>query len=255
MNFFSLLKTELLKIRRTHIFWLMLVPCFLLWLPAVLNVDQNFQNASGLSPENNFFIQGFMGFAWILFPALLVVFTVMLNQLERTNRGLQKMLSLPVNPGLLCLAKFLILLLLAAVLLLLMLGFYYPAAALAGQRADADLLLAGDLVLKEALLIYLCSVPMAAFYWLIAVCVRVPVFSMGIGLASVVPSVLIMNTKAWFLYPMCYPFYTIMKLMGSLSDGKEFLSLDLIQWLPAAAGFTGICILLSCLLFGRSERR
>lgn len=255
MNLFSLIKIELIKIRRTHIFCLMIIPCLLLWLPSVLNADMNFNNPSGLSPENSFFIQGFMGFAWILFPALLVVITVMLNQIERTNKGLQKMLSLPVSIPMLCLAKFFVLLLLAGGLILIMLALYYPAAALASAKMDYDFLLSGSLVFKESLLIYLCSVPMAAFYWLIAGCIRTPVFSIGIGLASIVPSVVVMNTKVWFAYPMCYPFYTIAKLMGSLADGKNFISIDLIPWLPVAAGFTLICILLSCLLFGNSERR
>ena len=113
MNLLTLFSIELKKIRRTHIFWILLIPLILLWIPAVLNVDSNFSNAAGLSPEMNFFFQMYLGMSWFLYPASLVVITVMLNQLERTNQGMLKMLSLPVSAPELCLAKFLILLLLS----------------------------------------------------------------------------------------------------------------------------------------------
>ena len=51
--------------------------------------------AEGISPENNFFIQGFMAMSWFMFPASMVVGTVLLNQTERMNKGILKMLALP----------------------------------------------------------------------------------------------------------------------------------------------------------------
>ena len=41
---------------------------------------------------------------------------------------------------------------------------------------------------------------MAAVFWMIANLIQTPVFSVGIGLASIVPSVLMINTKIWFAY-------------------------------------------------------
>ena len=52
---------------------------------------------------------------------------------------------------------------------------------------------------------------MLTFFWMLAVCIVAPVFSVGAALASIVPSVLMLNTKYWFLYPMSYPFYLIME--------------------------------------------
>src|SRR5699024_11640227 len=114
MNLLTIFHIELKKIRRTHIIWILLIPLILLWIPAILNADSNFSNAAGLSPEMNFFFQTFLGLSWFMYPASLVVITVMLNQLERSNQGIQKMLSLPVSAAGLCLGKFLVLLLLAA---------------------------------------------------------------------------------------------------------------------------------------------
>ena len=255
MNLLTLFSIELKKIRRTHIFWILLIPLILLWIPAVLNVDSNFSNAAGLSPEMNFFFQMYLGMSWFLYPASLIVITVMLNQLERTNQGMLKMLSLPVSAPELCLAKFLILLLLSAFQMVLMAVLYYPAAAMASHSAGYDFILPLSTVAYETIVIYISAIPMAAFYWLMAVCIRTAVFSAGIGLATIVPAVLLINTKVWFFYPMCYPLYLISRLLEQ--PGKQIFSLlpDLFPLVPMAVTVTLVCLAVSCLCFGRAERR
>lgn len=255
MNLLTLFSIELKKIRRTHIFWILLIPLILLWIPAVLNVDSNFSNAAGLSPEMNFFFQMYLGMSWFLYPASLVVITVMLNQLERTNQGILKMLSLPVSAAGLCLGKFLVLLLLSAFQMVCMAVLYYPAAAMASHSAGYDFILPLSTVLYETLVIYISSIPMAAFYWLIAVCIRTSVFSVGIGLATIVPTVLFINSKLWFAYPMCHPYYIMAQLLEQPQTQVYNLSIDLCPLVPVAVAVTLVCLILSCLCFGRSERR
>ena len=121
----SELKIELIKIRRSHIFWILLIPAAMMWIPSALNAEVNFRmNDIGISPEHNFFIQGFMGMAWFMIPSALIICTVLLIQNERTNRGFIKMLSLPVSAGRLCLAKFLVMLLLMTLQMLYTILFY-----------------------------------------------------------------------------------------------------------------------------------
>ena len=213
MNLLTLFSIELKKIRRTHIFWILLIPLILLWIPAVLNVDSNFSNAAGLSPEMNFFFQMYLGMSWFLYPASLVVITVMLNQLERTNQGILKMLSLPVSAAGLCLGKFLILLLLSAFQMVLMAVLYYPAAAMASHSTGYDFM------------------------------------------PTIVPTVLFINTKFWFAYPMCYPFYIMSQLLEQPQTQVYNLSIDLFPLVPVAVAVTLVCLILSCLCFGRAERR
>ena len=111
MSFLSLTGVELKKIRRSGILWILVIPIFLIWLTGVINADINFTMGNeGISPENNFFIQSFMGYAWFMYPASIVISTVMLIQTERRNRGILKMLALPVSAARLCLAKFCVLL-------------------------------------------------------------------------------------------------------------------------------------------------
>ena len=89
MNIFTLTAVEFKKIKRSKILLILIAATVILWLPNILNADLNFDMSDiGISPENSFFIQGFMGMAWFIYPAVMVVTTVILVQTERTNHGI-----------------------------------------------------------------------------------------------------------------------------------------------------------------------
>ena len=91
MNFFSLTGIELTKIRRSRILLILLIPVVIMWIPSILHADMNFDTRGiPITPENNFFIQGFMGMVCFMIPASLVVSTVLLTQTE--SDGLQFLL-------------------------------------------------------------------------------------------------------------------------------------------------------------------
>lgn len=256
MNFFSLINIEFKKIRRSKILPLLLAAVIILWIPSILNASINFNmQAEGISPENNFLIQGFLGMSWFLFPASMVVGTVLLNQTERTNNGILKMLALPVNPAALCLAKFTVLLFLAAVQIVMNVGMYFISAAIVTQTQDYPFVLSPLFILKEAGLVFTAAIPMITFFWTLSVCIRTPVFSVGIGFVTIVPSVLMINTKLWFAYPMSYPLFVITAEYGKLATNLGTAQVEWIPWIPAAIIIAVVCLLLSCLCFGRAERR
>ncbi len=256
MSFLSLLGVEFKKIRRSKIMLILSAAVIALWLPSILNADMNFEmQAEGISPEYNFLIQGFLGMSWFIFPASMVVSTVLLNQTERSNHGILKMLTLPVRTANICIAKFVVLLFLAAVQVLMSVGMYYLSAAIATKTQHYDFILPPTFVWKEACLLLISSVPMLAFFWLLSVCIQTPIFSIGIGLASIVPSVLLINTKIWFVYPMAYPFFIITAEYGRLASNLATTQVDFIPWIPVAVGITIICLFISCLRFGQAERR
>ncbi|MBS4536758.1 ABC transporter permease [Clostridium sp. D2Q-14] len=256
MSFLSLVGVELKKIKRSKIMLILLTATIILWLPSIFNADMNFgMQAEGISPENNFLIQGFLGMAWFMFPASMVVGTVLLSQTERSNNGIFKMLALPINTAKLCMAKFVVLLTLAASQILMTVGIYFISAAIVTQIQSYDFILSPLFVLKEAGLIYLFSIPMIAFFWVLSICIRTPIFSIGAGLAFIVPSVLMINTKIWFAYPMCYPFYVITSEYGKLATNLSTAQIDLIPWLPIAVVVVIICLAVSCFRFGQAERR
>ena len=91
MNFFSLIGVEFRKIHRSKILLILLVPVILMWIPSIINAEMNFDTRGiPIMPENNFFIQGFMGMVWFMIPASLVVGTVLLTQTERANKAFSK---------------------------------------------------------------------------------------------------------------------------------------------------------------------
>lgn len=255
MSFLSVIGIETRKIRRSRILLILAVATVLLWLPSIFNVHLNFgMQAEGISPEHNFFIQGFLGMAWFMFPASMVVGTVLLVMTEQANRGILKMLSLPLSTAKLCLAKFVILLALAAVQFLMAVGMYFISAGIVSRTQGYDFLLPWTFVLKEVGMLFLAAIPMLAFFWLLAVCIQTPIFSIGIGLASIVPSVLIINTRIWFAYPMSYPFFVLTAEYGKLAPNLDTAQVELVPWLPVAGCITIVCLSASCLCFGRGAR-
>lgn len=250
MNFLSLVTIEFKKIKRSKILFVFLIAAIILWLPSIFNGELNFNTVVGISPEYNLFIQGTMGASWFLYPASMVVATLLLNQIERNNNGNLKMRSLPLNMWSLYLAKFVVLLALAAIQLLIVVGLYYASTAIISQTQDYNFFLSPFFVLKEIGLIYVSAIPMLAVFWLISSKIKTPIFAIGLSLASIVPSVLLINTKVWFLYPMCYPFFVVVSEYGKLATNLSTSTIELIPWIPVAALITFICLLL-----GKIERR
>ena len=239
MNFLSLVGVELKKIRRSKILLILLIPVIMMWIPSIINADMNFDlRGIPITPENNFFIQGFMGMVWFMIPASLVICTVLLNQTERSNKGILKMLSLPISTTKLCLAKFTVLILLAAFQMVMSIGAYYICAAIVTHTQDYNFILEPLYVCKNVCSIYAAAIPMAAVYLAVSTLIQSPIFSVGIGLASIVPSVLMINTKIWFAYPMSYPFYLIMVAYGRAAEGVYETQIAWLPWLPVAVGIT-----------------
>ena len=195
-----------------------------------------------------------MAMAWFLFPATMVVVTVLQNQTERSNHGILKMLALPVSTTKLCLAKFVVLVFFSVIQFLMSIGMYYISAAIASHTQSYDFFLSPLFVLKELGMMWLSSIPMLSFFWLLAVGVRMPIFSIGIGFASVVPSLPIINTKIWFAYPMAYPFFVITSEYGKLAANLSTAEVELIPWIPVAVLITAGCLVISCIRFGQAER-
>ncbi len=256
MSFSSLLAVEFKKLRRSKILIILFVPIVLVWMTAILNADLNFDmDAEGISPENNFLVQSFLGFVWFMLPTSIVILTVLLSQTERANRGLLKMLALPLNSSMLCLAKFFVLLSLLAIEIFLMFVTYFPSALIASWQHDYHFVLSIGYVLKICAIIFVVSIPMTAVYWLISVLIKNAVISVGIGLATVVPIVLAINIEGWFAYPMSYPMKMMTAEMHNVATKMGEFPFEYIPWIPVAVAFMIGSLGLACLRFGSSERK
>lgn len=105
------------------------------------------------------------------------------------------MLSLPISKAKLCFVKFVVLLLLATLQVVMLVLVYYASAAIASFTQDYNFILPPQFVLKEAGMFLMSVIPMIAVFWLLSVCIKTPVFSIGIGLALIVPSILMVNSE------------------------------------------------------------
>ena len=255
MNILSLTTMEFYKIKRSKILLLLTVPLIILWLPNVINAHMSAEPVmEGISPANNFLIQSFMGYVWFILPASIIVCTVMLQQMERTNRGILKMLALPLHPSALSLSKFSVLLSLTALQCALMTGCYLLCSRIASVYTGADLTSPLRTALPLAVSVFFVR---SSYDGSVLDAGRNPQDSRlfyGPGACHHVPSVLFINTKVWFLYPTCYPFYVITQKYGQLA-GDTAQKIDLLPWIPAAASIFILCLLLSCLLFGHGEKK
>lgn len=222
----------------------------------IINSEMNFSMGDiGISPENNFMIQSFMGFAWFMFPASILVATVLLSQTESKNNCLLKMLSLPVNTSLLFFAKFVVLVTLALCQSIFMLAAYYISGVICSSMQNYNFILPLLTVLRFSGLLFLSSIPMAALYMFFSVVIKSPIFSVGLGLATVVPSVLIINTKAWIAYLPSYPFYLVTVEYGKLASNMSTPSFEPSVFIIVSIAATVLLLIVSSLLYGKRERR
>lgn len=91
MNFFSYLTIELKKLKHSKILLLLCIPVLMMWLPSIINSEKIFDTQQvPITPEHNFFIQGFMGMAWFMIPASLIICVVLLTQTEHRSPGYLK---------------------------------------------------------------------------------------------------------------------------------------------------------------------
>ena len=108
MNIFTLTAVEFKKIRRSKILLIMIAATVILWLPNVLNADLNFDMSDiGISPEDSFFIQGFMGMAWFIYPMGYPFYLIMSEYGEvAENIGKNTVDLIPWIPVAVCISLF-----------------------------------------------------------------------------------------------------------------------------------------------------
>ena len=130
---------------------------------------------------------------------------------------------------------------------------YFAAAFAASRLNDYNFMISPLYVIRFAFLLWVTCIPMAALFWMLATCIHTSVFSAAAGLALIVPSVLIINTKVWFLYPVCYPFYYLVHEYSGMAASMTTNEIPMVSWLLSAAAITLICLAVSCARFGKKE--
>jgi len=247
----NLLTIELLKLKRSKILLILLIPVLLTWSVSILNGDMSLtMGHANMSTAENFLIQSLLPFTWFMLPAISLITTLLLSQIEASQRALLKMLSLPIHPVKLAFSKFVLALSLIGVLLLLMAIAYAASAQFLTHTLEADFILDPLYVLRTFSMLWLLSIPMTAFYWALANAIKNPVISLGLGLATIAPIVFVINFPIWEFYPMGLPMAFITSEMVRLSEGYSIMA-DHHLWLIVSFATTLLFASLASLLFGK----
>lgn len=245
----KLLKIEFLKTKHSKILLLFLIAALVIWIPPYFNasktIDYIATDKLSVSPGNYFFIEGMLSVAWILFPSSLIVSILMLSNIESSNKGIVKMRTLPISFTKMNLNKFAVLTILSAIQVILILLVYSLVATLSTRHLNCDFFADVSLVIKLGLILFLTSIPMISFFWMTANTAKSKVSTLGINLMALLPSVIFINTNAWYLYPFCYPFYFMTNQLADAYRNLTTPDFKLIPFIVAATMFTLICITIS----------
>ena len=118
MSIIELIKIEFMKVKRSMILPLLLIPPILVVVSGVSSISM-YMTPEYTDAWSAMFIQSALLFGYYLLPFSMVVVCVMIANREIKNNGILKMLALPVSKGKLALTKFLVLLSFLAIELLI----------------------------------------------------------------------------------------------------------------------------------------
>lgn len=254
MNFISLINIELKKIKRSKIIFILLISVGMIMISMISSAKINLKS-EGINPGYNMFIQSALSLTVFMLPLSFAVITVLLSQTERKNRGIIKMLTLPVSPEKIALAKFCTVIFIMAGEIALFLILYIPSQILASNRAGINLSIPTGYILNWGLRIFAASIPMASFFFMISICINNAAASLGLQFLFTVPIILAANTKYWFVYAADYPAKLIMQEQGRFMENTRFNIPDLNLWILSAVLITILTILISAVCFSKTETK
>ena len=118
MSIIELLKIEFMKVKRSMILPLLLIPPILVVVSGVFSISM-YMTPEYTNAWSAMFIQSALLFGYYLLPFSMVVVCVMIANRETKNNGILKMLALPISKGKFALTKFFVLLSFLAIQLLI----------------------------------------------------------------------------------------------------------------------------------------
>ena len=121
MSIIELLKIEFMKVKRSMILPLLLIPPILVVVSGVFSISM-YMTPEYTNAWSAMFIQSALLFGYYLLPFSMVVVCVMIANRETKNNGILKMFALPISKGKLALTKFFVLLSFLAIQLLIFLS-------------------------------------------------------------------------------------------------------------------------------------
>lgn len=255
MSFFELLKIEFMKVKRSKIVPLIFIAPLLVVASGIANLSQYF------TPEytnawSAMFIQSALVYAYYLLPFSMIVVCVMIAGRETGNNGILKMLALPINRYSLSIAKFCVLVFYLFMEMIVFFAVFVIAGTVATNSMGVTETMPVLYLIKWCIGLFLTMLPCVATMWAITVLFDKPLFSVGLNMLLVIPSVLIANTPVWIAYPYCYSGYLVScSLHDFTADSANLFSFTLFPFLPIATAVFVLVLSIAVTKFGKKEMR
>ncbi|RAS87545.1 ABC transporter permease [Priestia endophytica] len=195
-----LMRAELLKLKRTKI-WLLLLISPLIILTDGLTFPDDLKVESGKITLMHLYQSGAASHTILLFPLLIGIFAAFLCRHEHLNGGWKQLLVQPVRKGNVFLAKLLFIVMICALIQLFFLGSILLASAINGGSVIPE-----DYMLKGVLSGFIASVPLATLQiWASSLWASFGA-SLALNVIFTVPNILIVNSETYGpFYPWVQP--------------------------------------------------
>lgn len=254
MSIMELLKIEFIKVKRSMILPLLLIPPILVVVSGVSSISIY------MTPEYTnawaaMFIQSALLFGYYLLPFSMVVVCVMIANRETKNNGILKMLALPVSKKKLALTKFIVLLSFLTIELLIFFSSFIVAGIVATQMMNVEESVPILYLLTWTVKLFLSMLPATACMWAITVLFEKPLLSMGLNLLLIIPAVLVANTPLWLIYPYCYSGYVVSDSLHTITVSGGESVMQLFPFIPCAVIIFALALYVSMRCFGKKEMR
>lgn len=254
MSIIELLKIEFMKVKRSMILPLLLIPPILVVISGVSSISM-YMTPEYTDAWSAMFIQSALLFGYYLLPFSMVIVCVMISNRETKNNGILKMLALPVSKGKLALAKFFVLLSFLMIELLIFFSSFIIAGIIATKIMNVAENIPVFYLLTWTLKLFATMIPAIACMWAITVLFEKPLLSMGLNLLLIIPGVLIANTPLWLVYPYCYSGYVVSDALHTVTTTGTGSTISLFPFVPCAVIISVFALFFSIKCFGRKEMR
>ena len=249
MSIIELLKIEFMKVKRSMILPLLLIPPILVVVSGVFSISM-YMTPEYTNAWSAMFIQSALLFGYYLLPFSMVI---MISNRETKNNGILKMLALPISKGKLAITKFFVLLIFLAIQLLIFFISFVIAGIIATKIMNVTESIPVLYLLTWTLKLFTTMIPAISCMWAITILFEKPLLSMGLNLLLIIPGVLVANTPLWIVYPYCYSGYVVSNALHTVTATDTGSTLSLFPFIPCAVIISVFAICVSIKYFGRKE--
>lgn len=250
MSFFELLQIEFVKTKRSRIIPLIFIAPLLVVISGIANLSSYF------TPEYTnawpaMFIQSALLYTYYLLPFSMIVVCVMLAGQETKNKGILKMLALPVSRYALSFAKFCVLIFYLFMEMVAFFVVFIVAGIIATSTMGITETLPILYLLKWCGKLFFTMLPSIAMMWAITVLFEKPLLSVGLNLLLVIPGILVANTPIWIVYPYCYSGYLVSCSLHAFTVEGSTAAFSLMPFLPCAVLVFVLLLTVAVIQFGK----